>query len=151
MSAATIAGVSVRPLARIDDERGTLCHMLRADDPAFTRFGEVYFSGVHPGKVKAWRRHRRLTSHLAVPVGAIRLVLFDAREDSPTAGVLQMVETGESHYALVTVPPGVWSGWQGLGPSLALVANCATEPHDPAEVERLDADSPAIPFSWSPT
>lgn len=146
---ATIAGVDVRPLTRLVDERGTLCHMLRADDPAFTRFGEIYFSGVYPGAIKAWRRHRRSTSRLAVPVGDVRLVLFDARADSPTAGTLQIVETGESRYALVTVPPGVWSGWQGLGASLALVANCATDPHDPGEVDRLDHDSPEIPYTWS--
>ena len=29
-------------------------HMLRADEPHFERFGEIYFSLVYPGGVKAW-------------------------------------------------------------------------------------------------
>lgn len=140
--------MTVRPLTRYADERGFVCRMIRADDPAFAGFGEIYFSGIRAGAVKAWRRHRRITSHLAVPVGTIRLVLFDARPESPSHGALQVIETGEHAYALVTVPPGIWTGWQAIGPAIALVANCATEPHDPEEVERLDATSRAIPYVW---
>ena len=32
------------PLRRIPDERGTIYHMLRADDPHFIEFGEIYFT-----------------------------------------------------------------------------------------------------------
>ncbi|MDP1569806.1 MAG: dTDP-4-dehydrorhamnose 3,5-epimerase family protein [Vicinamibacterales bacterium] len=143
-----IDGVTVRPLARIADARGVVCRMLRADDPAFERFGEVYFSGVHEGAVKAWRRHRRTTSNLAVPVGRIRIVLVDDRDGSPTAGVIQVIETGETDYALVTIPPGLWTGWRGLGPGLALVANCATDPHHPDEVDRQEAEALKEPYRW---
>jgi dTDP-4-dehydrorhamnose 3,5-epimerase len=138
---ARIEGVSVRPLRRIEDPRGAVLHMLRADDPWFEHFGEIYFSAVHAGEVRAWRRHTRLTSNLAVPTGSIRLALVDGRPGSPTAGQRLEIDTGDGAYALVTIPPGVWTGWQGLGPATALVANCATEPHDPDEVERADADS----------
>ena len=34
-----IAGVTVRPLRQIPDERGKIMHMLRQDDPGFQRFG----------------------------------------------------------------------------------------------------------------
>jgi dTDP-4-dehydrorhamnose 3,5-epimerase len=144
-----LSGVVIRPLGRREDERGWLMHMLRADDPAFQGFGEIYFSGIRPGAVKAWRRHARVTSNLAVPVGTVRLVLHDARAGSPTYGRTMVLETGETNYALVTVPPGIWTGWQCLGTTAALVANCATEPHDPAEVERADADSSVVPYQWS--
>ncbi|MGE0041814.1 MAG: dTDP-4-dehydrorhamnose 3,5-epimerase family protein [Vicinamibacterales bacterium] len=136
-----IEGVTIRPLRRIDDARGAVLHMLRADDPWFAGFGEIYFSAVHAGAVKAWRRHRRLTSNVAVPAGSVRLVLVDGRAGSPDAGRRLEVVLGEDAYALVTIPPGVWAGWEGLGPGTALVANCATGPHDPAEVERADAAS----------
>ena len=81
-----ISGVTVTPLRRIPDERGMVMHMLRADDAQFSRFGEIYFSLVNPAAVKAWRAHRRATANYAVPVGAIRLVLFDDRTTSPTRG-----------------------------------------------------------------
>ena len=148
MTDAALHGVAVRPLRRVHDDRGALLHMLRADDPAFVHFGEIYFSLVHAGAVKAWRRHRRSTSNLAVPVGMIRLVMHDGRIDSPTAKQTMVVETGERHYLLVTIPPGIWSGWQGLGPGAALVANCATQPHDPGEVESAAADSVDVPYRW---
>src|SRR5262249_30512202 len=53
-----IEGVRVVPLARIPDERGTVLHMLKASDPHFLRFGEIYFSMVYPGIVKGWHRHQ---------------------------------------------------------------------------------------------
>ncbi len=44
-----IQGVEVVPLRRIPDERGTIFHMLRATDPHFQKFGEIYFSTVYKG------------------------------------------------------------------------------------------------------
>ena len=143
-----IDGVSLMPLTRIPDERGAVLHMLRADAPQFSRFGEIYFSLVNPGAVKAWRTHRRATANYAVPVGAIRLVLFDGRTTSRTLGQVIERVIGESDYCLVTIPPGVWSGFRGESAGPALVANCTTEPHDPLEVERLHADAGEIPYRW---
>ena len=58
------------------------------------------------------------------------------------------IETGQSDYQLITIPAGTWSGFLGLGSVPALVANCATVPHDPAEADRLPPDDPAIPYRW---
>lgn len=148
MTGPGIAGVAVTPLAIRPDPRGAVLHMLRADAPGFAGFGEIYFSEVVPGAVKAWRRHRRLLSNLAVPVGRVRLVLFDGRDGSTTRGTLQELTLGRGDYALVTIPPGVWSGFVGLGPGTALVANCADAPHDDAEVERLPPDAGPTRYEW---
>ena len=144
-----IEGVGIHPLQAIADDRGAVLHMLRADAEHFDRFGEIYFSTVHPGRVKAWQRHRRMTLNYAVPVGQIRFVIFDDREDSATRGRLMELSIGESNYCLVIVPSGLWSGFKGLGDRTALVANCATLPHDPAEIERRAQDTPTIPYDWS--
>lgn len=122
--------------------------MLRRDDPHFERFGEIYFSMVQPGVVKGWHLHRSMTLNYAVPVGEIRLVLYDARDGSPTRGEVQVIHLGGEDYRLVRVPPGVWNGFLGLGTAPALVANCATEPHDPAEIVRKDPRSADIPYDW---
>ena len=58
-------------------------HMLRADDPHFERFGEIYFSTVFAGVVKGWHLHERMTINYAVPFGSIKLVLFDDRDERP--------------------------------------------------------------------
>lgn len=145
-----IDGVVVTPLRRIADERGQVMHMLRADSPLFRHFGEIYFSSVFPGKIKAWHYHHRMVLNYAVPVGRINFVLYDPRPDSPTRGQVDEIALGGDDYALATVPPGLWTGFQCVGQDVALVANCASLPHDPAEAERKDADDPAIPYRWRP-
>ena len=64
-----IDGVKIVPLRQIPDERGKVMHMLRADAEHFSGFGEIYFSMVYPGAVKAWHLHRRMTLNYAVPIG----------------------------------------------------------------------------------
>ena len=144
-----IDGLHVRPLRRIPDERGAILHMLRSDDEAFDEFGEIYFSMVHPGVVKGWHLHHEMTLNYAVPVGMIKLVCFDDRDGSPTAGNVVEIHTGELDYALVTIPPRVWNGFKGVGTTTALVANCASIPHRGDEIERLDPFDAHIPYDWS--
>ncbi len=143
-----IDGVGIKPLRQILDERGKVMHMLRSDDPEFDRFGEIYFSAVYPGVVKAWHVHQRMTLRYAVPVGLIKLVLYDDRPGSPTRGEVMEVLTGPENYQLVTIPPQVWNGFKGIAAPLSLVANCADIPHDPQEIERRDPFDPSFPYRW---
>lgn len=124
-------------------------HMLRADQPHFQKFGEIYFSFVYPGAIKAWHIHREMTLNYAVPHGMIKFVLFDDRPDSSTRGQIMEIFTGESNYVLITVPPMVWNGFKGIGDKMAIVANCATLPHDAAEIDRCDPFTNEIPYDWS--
>jgi dTDP-4-dehydrorhamnose 3,5-epimerase len=145
----SIDGMSVTPLRRIPDERGAVLHMLRDDSEGFERFGEIYFSMVYPGAIKAWHRHELMTLNYAVPVGMVKLVCYDDRPDSPTRGVLVELHVGELNYALVTIPPLVWNGFKGEGTVPALIANCSTVHHSPDEIERLDPFSEQIPYDWA--
>ncbi len=143
-----IAGVTVVPLCRIPDERGTIYHMLRRDDPHFIEFGEIYFTSIYRGVVKGWHRHNEMTLNYACIVGRIKLVIFDDRPGSATRGGLMERFLGPDDYSLVVIPPGVWVGMKGMT-DVAVVANCATRPHDPADTERLDISNPAIPYDWA--
>jgi len=143
-----INGVQINPLRQIPDERGKVMHMMKAEDAVFSSFGEIYFSRVYPGAVKAWHLHDRMTINYAVPHGKIKLVLFDDRADSITKGEIQEIFLGEDNYQLVTIPPFVWNGFKGIGTETALVANCASIPHDPNEITRLDPDDCFIPYNW---
>lgn len=144
-----IAGVVITPLRQIPDERGKVMHMLRSDASHFVSFGETYFSCVYPGAIKAWHRHSRMTLNYAVPHGEIKFVLYDDRPQSATRGEVQELFLGPDHYSLVTVPPMIWNGFKGIGTEMAIVANCASIPHDPTEIERRDAFDPSIPYDWS--
>ena len=144
-----IEGVQIRPLKQISDERGKIMHMLRSDDPWFEKFGEIYFSAVYPGVIKGWHLHRRMTLNYAVVAGMIKLVLYDEREGSPTRREVVELFAGEDNYTLITIPPGIWNGFKGIGVKPAIVANCSSEPHDPEEIIRLDPFSEEIPYDWA--
>jgi dTDP-4-dehydrorhamnose 3,5-epimerase len=143
-----IDGVIITSLRQILDERGKVMHMLRADAPHFQGFGEIYFSGVYPGAIKAWHLHKTMTLNYAVPWGCIKLVLYDDRQGSSTVGEIQEIFLGPDNYCLVTIPALIWNGFKGIGMEMAIVANCATIPHDPGEIVRLDPADPAIPYDW---
>lgn len=157
-TALPVAGACLLPLAVIDAAGGPVMHMLRPSAPLrpdndagapLLALGEVYFSEVLPGAVKAWKRHRRQTQHFAVPSGRLLVVLHDARPSSPTRGATRPVTLGRPDgYALLRIPPGVWYGFAALDDAPALICNAADIPHDPAEGEKLPADSPEIPWRW---
>ncbi len=123
--------------------------MLRRDWDVFEAFGEIYFSCVFPGAIKAWHIHKRMTLNYAVPLGEITFVLYDDRPDSPTRGEVQEMVLGPDNYCLVTVPLMIWNGFKGLGSETSIVANCATIPHDPDEIVRRDPMDSFIPYDWT--
>jgi dTDP-4-dehydrorhamnose 3,5-epimerase len=143
-----IEGVQILPLATILDERGMVRHMMRRTDPHFKEFGEIYFSVIFPGAIKAWHLHRKMELNYAVVSGNIKLVLWDGRKGSPTHRQTQEIFMGEDNYILVKVPPGVVNGFVAIGNERAIVANCASLPHDPAEIERLDPFDREIGYTW---
>lgn len=143
-----IEGVVIKRLAKIPDERGCVSHMLKKEDAHFNGFGEIYFSSVYPGAIKAWHVHKEMELNYAVISGDIKFALYDDREGSPTRGNLMEIFMGEKNYILVKVPVMVWNGFKGIGSKEAIVANCTTLSHRPDEIERLDPFSDKIPYDW---
>lgn len=143
-----IEGVVVTPLKQILDDRGKVMHMLRSDSDVFLKFGEIYFSCIYPEAVKAWHIHKKMFLNYAVPHGNIKLVLYDDRESSSTRNEFQEIYLGPDNYCLVTIPPMIWNGFKCIGPQTAVVANCATIPHDPNEIDRILPDHPSISYDW---
>ena len=145
-----IDGVLVQPLKIIKNERGDVLHMLRRDDPVFKQFGEIYFSYIHSGYIKGWKKHLKQTQYFAVPVGNIKLVVYDDRPDSPSVGKVHEIEMGIHNYCLVQIPFGVWYSFRALDNHVAMVANCADIPHDPRESLKASLTDEHIPYRWNP-
>lgn len=144
-----IEGVVVSPRRVIADDRGKVMHHLKATDPEFVKFGEIYFSTIFPGIVKGWHLHKKMIINYAVPYGMIKLVCYDDREGSKTKGEINEIYLGNDNHVLVKVPPFVWNGFKCVGPNAAVVANCASIPHDPNEIVRLDPHKSHIPYDWA--
>ena len=144
-----IDGVVISALKQIEDERGAVLHMLRSDSPVFSKFGEIYFSLINLGIVKAWKRHRQMMQRIAVPVGRVRLVLFDDRHKSSSKGQIEEITLGRpDQYYLICIPPLIWYGFQGISEMPAFLANCPNIPHDPKESEQLPVSNGHISYSW---
>ncbi len=143
-----IDGVVITPLKQFRDHRGAVMHMIRADSPQFKSFGEIYFSFVVSGAVKGWKRHQRMTQNFAVPVGMLKLVLFDDRDGSPTKGITQEIVMGADAYGLVTISPMIWYAFTSIGSSEAMIANMTDMPHDPAESETRELHNGPVAYQW---
>ena len=142
MGTMSLDDIKVTPLSRIATEGGDVLHAMKQSDPSYTGFGEAYFSWVALGAGKAWKRHLHMTMNAIVPVGQVRFVF---RLDG--ADELRVEEIGEDRYARLTVPPGIWFGFQGLAEPNSLVLNIANIPHDPNEVQRLELSE--IKYAWN--
>jgi len=79
-----IDGVKVKKLKIIPDERGRLMEILRSDDEAFKKFGQVYMTTAKPGIAKAWHYHKKQDDNFTCVCGRMKLALYDARAGSPT-------------------------------------------------------------------
>lgn len=153
LQATEIFQVLLQPLKIIPASGGPVLHMLRKDSALLQElkagFGEVYFSEILPGYVKAWKRHKLQSQNFAVPWGSINLVLYDARPNSPTKAKMARFVLGRpDHYNLVHIPPGVWYGFCARNSAPALICNFADLPHDPEEAEKILPESPEAPCQW---
>ena len=145
-----IAGVIVTDLKLVSNERGGLMEVQRCDDPQFPGFGQVYVTRTFSGVVKAWYRHRRQVDQIAAVAGAVKLVLYDDRDASPSRGRLQEIFVGADAPRLVQIPPMVWHGFMAIGRGDALILHLNDRPFDFAapDEERRASDDGTIPYSW---
>ena len=134
--------IKVTKLSTFSLDSGNVLHAIKNDDPGYNGMGEVYFSFINPKAIKAWKLHYRMTLNLVVPIGVVRFVFLDPQnpEDS------RVVEIGEENYSRLTVPPGIWFGFEGLSSKPSLVTNIADLKHDPNEVSKKNITD--FDFKW---
>lgn len=145
-----IDGVKIKKLKVIPDERGRLMEMFRADDEFFEKFGQVYVTTTYPGVVKAWHKHEKQADNMACVAGMVKLVLYDARQGSPTRGKIDQLCMGVHNPILIHIPAGIYHGWMCLSDAESIVVNAPTEMYDyknPDE-QRLDPHGGEIPYDW---
>jgi len=145
-----INGVKVIALKKFPDERGTIYHMLRSSDPHFTKFGEIYFSKIYKGAIKGWHIHKKITLNYCVVQGMVKIVLYDARDNSSTKGNIMELFIGDENYVLVIIPSGIANGHKGITET-SLLANVPDVPHDKLDADemiRIDPYDNDIPYNW---
>ena len=83
-----------------------------------------------------------MTMNVLVPLGQVRFVFRFVGKSN-----FRVEEIGVDRYARITVPPGIWFGFQGMAEPHSLVLNIANITHDPNEVERLSLQE--IVYDWN--
>jgi dTDP-4-dehydrorhamnose 3,5-epimerase len=143
-----LEGVQLTPLKIIPGENGMVLHALKSQESSFVSFGEAYFSTVARGKKKGWKKHLRMTLNLVVSGGEIGFVMYDDRPTSKTNGRFFEVVLSRNNYQRLTVSPGIWMAFCGVGKEENMLLNLASIPHDPTEVETLPLENDRIKYSW---
>ncbi len=145
-----IGGIEIKELKVYADERGRVMEILRSDDPAFKKFGQLYMSTTMPGAVKAWHTHARQWDHICCVFGMIKLVVYDERPNSQTKGELNEFHLGVHAPRVIVVPPGLWHGWKCTSLEEAVIINTVSELFNRAKPDenRIDPHKNHIPYSW---
>ncbi len=149
--APSIGGVIVKRLTSHVDDRGGLTAVLDARDPFWAEpIVYAYEVTLNPGRIKGWGMHERQADRYFVASGSVRVVLFDGRESSPTAGALVQVHFSDRSQGLVSIPPGVWHASHNWDTTQAQIINFPTRPYDPDDPDkfRIDPHAGVIPFDW---
>lgn len=141
-------GIVVHNLKQIFTPKGNIYHALKATDVGYSGFGEAYFSNIEAGEIKGWKRHNRFTLNIIVPVGAIKFVFYDDRSESLTYGQFEEhFLSPNGNYKRLTISPGIWMAFEGLGDKTSLLLDIIPEPHMLEETDNKSFEE--IPYTFN--
>jgi dTDP-4-dehydrorhamnose 3,5-epimerase len=145
----SIDGVVIKELVTHPDERGYFRELIRKTDPFFSEgFGQLSHSLMHHGTAKAWHIHKTQIDWWYVPIGVLKVALYDARPDSPTKGMLQELFMGEEHgYSILKIPAGVAHGCKAISGTAHLLY-VTSNVYDTTEEGRIPFDDAEIGYDW---
>ena len=133
-----IKGAFLTDLKIIKTEKGEVRHFIRNDSKGFHGFGEAYFSKVNYKEIKGWKKHKKMTMNITVPIGEILFYLFDEDIKSKlTERKMTSILLSSTNYKRLTISPGIWVAFQGKGKDENILLNFSDIPHDPKEAINL--------------
>ncbi len=148
-----IQGVTLKWVRPVIDERGEICEVYRPSwglHPAPLSF--IYQCTIRPGVIKGWVLHERQDDRIFTSLGVMQWVLYDAREDSPTHGVVNEFNLGERSRATFVIPSGVYHAVRNVGTGDAVFINTPTREYEHGNPDklRLPLENDLIPYRFRP-
>lgn len=146
-----IDGVKLKEIRSVVKDNGYLTEIFRTDWKLDdTSVDQVFQVVLNPGAVEAWHVHKRTTDRFFVSTGRAKIVLFDARRDSPTSGQVNEIRVGIERPAIVSVPPGVWHGVQNISSQMVVLLNLVDHAYvyEGPDHWGLPKDTDQIPYSF---
>lgn len=120
-----IHDVVVKEIVRYTDTRGWLMEVYREDetDPLFAPAMQ-YVSMTKPGVARGPHEHRDQADYFAfIGPSTFKIFMWDARPESPTHGVRQVIEAGEGAPRILIIPAGVVHAYRNIGQEMGMVLN----------------------------
>lgn len=146
-----IDGVRFREVKNVVKVNGLLTEIFR-DDWGLDDLGvdQVFQVVLNPRGISAWHAHAVTTDRLFVNYGAIRVVLYDSRPESPTNGLVNDFRLSLHRPGILVVPPKVWHGIKNESSEPALILNLVDKAYNYQDPDhwRVPADHPEIPFKF---
>lgn len=133
-------GVILTPLKRISNAKGDIFHAMKKSDNGYNEFGEAYFSTIHKGDIKGWKKHKEMVLNLVVPSGAIEFICYNKEKNEFFNVILS-----QKNYQRLTVNAGLWMAFRGIEEN-SMLLNLASIEHAPNESENLDLKD--INYEW---
>lgn len=146
-----IEGVRLKEIRNVPKGNGFLTEIWRREwDLDALGVDQVFQVHLRPGGISAWHAHEITTDRLFVGDGILRIVLYDAREDSPTYGLVNEFRLGAVRPGLVIVPPKIWHGVQNIGNESGVIINLVDQAYHYENPDhwRVPMDSPDIPYRF---
>lgn len=147
-----ISGVVVKEVRSVIKNSGdVLSEIFRSDwqlDGA--QIGQVFQVVMGPGSTSGWHTHRSTTDRLFVSLGAVLIVLYDGRSESPTHGRINEFRFGGVRPGIVSIPPGIWHAVRNISSTPSILLNLTDRPYcyeDP-DHWRLPLDTDKIPYRF---
>ena len=132
-----------------EDERGDISEIWSAAwnlDPAPVSY--AYQAMIRPGRVKGWVYHKLQADRQAVICGFVKYVLWDARPQSSTHGMVNEIFLSERNRGLLLIPPYVVHAVQNIGLTDAIFVNLPTVPYNHADPDKYRVDPASVPYSF---
>ena len=132
------------PAALFTDDRGwSLMNQLQG---VMTPQGQVNYSAMYPGVIKAWHRHAKQTDFWICLNGHIKAGIHNA-----DTGESWMIIMGEKRPGTLIIPPPLWHGLATVGPETAGLLYYVTHAYNPAEPDEQRMAFDGIEgFPWEP-
>jgi len=147
-----VDGVQLQEIPNILTRNGVATEVVRPEwDIGRVPIRHMIHVTLRAHAVSAWHCHHLQTDRIFVTDGALRIVLFDDREGSPTRGQLDVLQLGRMRPATLLIPPYVWHGVQNLESQPSGFINFFDHAYcyeDPDEW-RLPEDTDAIPYRFT--
>jgi len=107
--------------------------------------GQINYSVVFPGIVKAWHRHKLQTDYFFVLKGNARVALHDQDKNETKTFFI-----GERNPQVLEIRPGLWHGYTALGPEPCGLLYYVSKKYNPDEPDEERASWDSFGYNWFP-